>query len=321
MRGWTPLVLLGLAAAVAGFGLMPDAVAVSTRLAYAALGTVAPDLEDPARIQRGAGHYAQFCVHCHASPAAPRRTMALSLAPPAPVLHLRVGAWPPERLFRTVRHGIPNTGMPGWPAPLREDEVWDMVAFLRQLPGLDAVAYRRITAEDVVVANAAPERACIRCHGPGGAGRDGIPRLNTQSVTYLETALHAFRDGARASGYMQVATAGLDDDALARLARHFARSEADQTATEAALERPAEGGDDGIVARCVACHGTNRPVRPDFPSLAGQDPRNLRAQLHLFRDHGEARGGGPFRRMMIEAARGLTDREISELAEWYAQQP
>jgi cytochrome c553 len=44
-----------------------------------------------------------------------------------------------------VQHGVKYSGMPSWPTRTREDEVWSMVAFLRQLPKLDAKAYADLT--------------------------------------------------------------------------------------------------------------------------------------------------------------------------------
>jgi hypothetical protein len=64
------------------------------------------------------------------------------------VLHRRIANWPEELLFATVRDGIANSGTPAWPAPAREDEVWDMAAFLRRLPGLDPDAYASLTGAE-----------------------------------------------------------------------------------------------------------------------------------------------------------------------------
>jgi cytochrome c553 len=59
-------------------------------------------------------------------------------------------------------------------------------------------------------------------------------------------------------------------------------------------------------------------VRPEFPSLAGQDRAYLETQLRLFADGEAHRGGGPYAQLMREAARALTKADIAALAAWYA---
>ena len=44
------------------------------------------------------------------------------------------GGKEPADLFRRVRCGIPGAGMPAAPAALTDEQVWDLVAFVRALP-------------------------------------------------------------------------------------------------------------------------------------------------------------------------------------------
>jgi cytochrome c553 len=313
----------GIAAGAAAVAWRGDPIAATARLVSIPFGISPPDLDDPARISRGARHYAQFCAGCHAYPGAPSRAVGRSLRPPAPVLHRRIGNWPDELLFTTVRDGVPNSGMPAWPAPAREDEVWDMVAFLRLLPRLDPAAYSALTGAEDDSGVAGPIRACVRCHGDKGEGRDGIPRLDIQSPHYLADALRAFRDGERASGVMQIAAQGLDDEVIEGLAREFGvmvrpdpppgRDAPPEVVTAGAPERK--------VPPCIACHGTSEPVRPGFPALRGQDGRYLVLQLELFTKLPQRRGGGRYRQLMQIAAHGLLPDEIIRAAGWYAAEP
>lgn len=69
------------------------------------------------------------------------------------------------------------------------------------------------------------------------------------------------------------------------------------------------------VAQCVGCHGANgNSVVPNFPKLAGQHANYTIKQLKDFRDG--------FRKdaTMATFAKGLTDQEIKEIAEYYAAQ-
>jgi cytochrome c553 len=209
--------------------------------------------------------------------------------------------------------------MPAWPAPGREDEVWDMVAFLRLLPGLDPAAYGALSGAEDVAGVVGPGRGCVRCHGQAGGGRDGIPRLDIQSPDYLADALRAFRNGGRTSGFMQIAAQGLDDETLVGLAQEFGDmrrpDEGDGSRTPPALVRL--GDPARKIPPCAACHGTSWPLRPAFPALKGQDRRYLARQLHLFAEDARARGGGPFRRLMQIAGHNLGPRQIKQAAEWY----
>jgi cytochrome c553 len=283
------------------------------------LGITPPDLDDPARVSRGARHYAQFCAGCHAYPGAPARTVGRTMRPPAPVLHRRLAHWPDELLFVTVRDGVPNSGMPAWPAPSREDEVWDMVAFLRRLPSLDPDEYAELTGEADVADVEGPIRGCVRCHGAEGEGRDGTPRLDIQSPEYLADALRAFRQRTRASGVMQIAAQALDDRTVDRLAREFGRE--NRSARRGGTEEPpaliTEGDPDRKVPACAACHGTSVPARAEFPALAGQNRRYLALQLHLFAGDEAVRGGGPFRELMEIAGHNLAPDDIRDAAEWF----
>lgn len=76
-----------------------------------------------------------------------------------------------------------------------------------------------------------------------------------------------------------------------------------------AMEPPAKAN------TCVGCHGVDgNSVVPTFPKIAGQHAAYLEKALKDYRDG--------FRRdeSMAAFARGLTDQEIKDLAEFYSQQ-
>ncbi|MBO9589735.1 c-type cytochrome [Devosia sp.] len=242
-----------------------------------------PDLDDPKMVLRGAGHFQLVCAACHGSPEAPPAQLARDLSPAPPQLT----SWRPDaRLFQTVKYGIRHTAMPAWPTDMRDDEVWDMVAFLRRLPTMDAETYAMLAH------GGAEPGSCASCHGQDGEGRGGaFPRLDIQSPQYLADALLAFRDGSRPSGTMMSAARQLTDEEIAEFADLYGHT---------ASLPPPDGSDlgrtialEGIVSRdvpaCEKCHG---PIaRTDFPRLSGQSADYLRRQLHLFQKYGAERGG------------------------------
>jgi cytochrome c553 len=307
-------------------------------------GSEPPRLDDPALVHRGAGHYATGCAPCHGAPGVPQSPVALEMTPKPPYLPPQVEHWQPNELFWIVRHGVKFTGMPAWVALEREDEVWAMVAFLRQLPEMAPEAYRRLALGELTDQPTAqaldqglnrladpfePVLAdCARCHGRDGAGRGvgAFPRLAGQSEGYLYATLEAYADGLRHSGIMQPAAAPLSEAEMRKLAEHYARvsdpalssaSVPAATGTEDLGELIARRGvpADGVPA-CISCHDPSAGARyPYYPILRGQDPGYLAEQLRLFRDG--ARGGTAFAPIMATIARRLDDRQIEAVAEFF----
>jgi mono/diheme cytochrome c family protein len=54
---------------------------------------------------------------------------------------------PPEarRTFWVVKHGIKMSAMPAWGRTLDDAAVWELVAFVRQLPSMTEENYERVT--------------------------------------------------------------------------------------------------------------------------------------------------------------------------------
>jgi mono/diheme cytochrome c family protein len=144
----------------------------------------APPLDDPKRAQRGAALYREHCLRCHGAPGVAPEPFALGMNPVAANLAHTSRERTPAELYWTVRYGLKMTGMPAWEFRLPEQGLWDIVAFLKALPGLSPAAYREIKPlkEDVaepVPATADRERgkhaleqyACTTCHEiPGVTG-------------------------------------------------------------------------------------------------------------------------------------------------------
>jgi cytochrome c553 len=288
-------------------------VGVRQSVTLRSLGTTVPPLDGPARIRRAAGHYELVCATCHGSPVRPPAAFARHLLPRPPPLTHQMEHWrPPARIFWTVKHGIRHSAMPGWPDQRRDDEVWDMVAFLRAMPDMSEATYRGLSGHGVA-------DTCARCHGADGEGRGGgLPRLDIQSPAYLAASLRAFRDGSRASGTMQTAVAGLDEAAIAGLASRFGQGPSAPPVGTDGPEIALRGIPERKIAACESCHGAG--ARADYPRLAGQDAEYLARQLGLFVRLGAARGGR-HAEIMARAVGGLSDAEIAVLAAWYAALP
>ena len=277
-----------------------------------------PDLDDPAAVRRAAGHYELVCATCHGSPAGPPEAFADNIRAAPPLLVEQMAQWHPDaRVFWTVKHGIKHTAMPAWPAEIRDDEVWDMVAFLTALPDLDAGQYAALTGDGLGF--------CASCHGENGEGTPAAPRLDIQSPEYLAAALDAYRQGTRASGTMMSVARGLSDEDIAALSQEFGR-EVDieaPAATGLGAEIAAHGIPERDIAACDSCHAS---PRAEYPRLHGQQRHYLVTQLELFNEHGTDRGG-PHADIMTHAIRRLpnaedgplTPEEIEALADHYGR--
>jgi mono/diheme cytochrome c family protein len=144
-----------------------------------------PPLGDPAQVERGLALFRAHCVACHGAPGVAPQPFALGMMPlPAPLAQTG-REWPPAEIFWVVQQGLKMTGMPAWRFRLTDEEIWAVVAFLRELPRLSPSDYRGMATADAAPADAGaagvgdPERgrtalhqyACVACHIiPGATG-------------------------------------------------------------------------------------------------------------------------------------------------------
>lgn len=300
-----------------------------------------PDLDDAALVIKGAGHFATGCVQCHGSPARGPSPIAESLMPQPPKLSDTVSEWKPRELFYIVKHGVKLTGMPGWPAQNRDDEVWAVVAFLKTLPGMSRAEYHNLVFGDAAAASdSVPSGlqhlvtdSCGRCHGADGLGRDGVfPILAGQRKDYLASSLRAYSAGERHSGFMQPVAVPLEEQQIDGLAAFYSELPSplgDAIASEpdgVAAGNPEDDRDltgqqiaqSGIPARrvpaCVGCHAPS--IAGNYPLLNGQPQDYLAQQLNLFKQR--VRGGTKNAHLMHPATERITEQQEQAVAEFFA---
>ena len=115
-------------------------------IAVRARGIAPPaDLNSPGRIAAGAGLYSEMCSSCHLGPGVERSELSQGLYPQAPEL-TRAGNLSAAEQFWIIKHGVKLSAMPAWGKTHPDPLIWDMVAFVRHLPGMSPAEYKRLAA-------------------------------------------------------------------------------------------------------------------------------------------------------------------------------
>ena len=112
---------------------------------------------DEANVAAGASAFQQKCSVCHGFDGGGRTTIGEHVYPRAPSPRQALPALTDGQIFTYINDGIRNTAMPAWDLP--ENEVWQIVAFLRHLPPTTAPSS----------ASGAPPAHAIEAHYVGSA--------------------------------------------------------------------------------------------------------------------------------------------------------
>jgi mono/diheme cytochrome c family protein len=110
-------------------------------------GLAMPELEDDARVRLGAGYYAAHCTVCHLAPGMDKdkADVRRGMYPHPPNLS-QEGVDDPREAFWIVKHGIKMSAMPSWSKTLDDEDIWDLVAFLRKVPGMAPEKYAQLSS-------------------------------------------------------------------------------------------------------------------------------------------------------------------------------
>lgn len=107
--------------------------------------SVPADLMAVRRVQSGAGLYAEMCSGCHLGPGLEKSEISQGLYPAAPEL-FRASRRSAQEQFWIIKHGVKLTAMPAWGKTHSDTLIWDMVAFVRKLPGMTPAQYKAVVA-------------------------------------------------------------------------------------------------------------------------------------------------------------------------------
>jgi mono/diheme cytochrome c family protein len=104
------------------------------------------DLADSTMIRRGAVSFSQMCQTCHGAPGRERSVTGQGMAPTPPLLSEAADEWEPGEVYWILEHGIKMAGMPAYGPTHSEEELWELVAFVEQLPEMTPERYEALTA-------------------------------------------------------------------------------------------------------------------------------------------------------------------------------
>ena len=153
---------------------------------------------------------------------------------------------------------------------------------------------------------------CLGCHGIEGNMTTyppyHVPRLAGQNPNYIVRALKGYAGDDRKHEGMHAQAADLSEQDLEDIAAYFA----DQVTVEADTE--AEPPESGIY--CASCHGVNGvSITTEFPHLAGQHPDYMHETIRQYLE------GERSDISMNAFLNLLTDEQLDELVQFYADQP
>ncbi|OFW04396.1 MAG: hypothetical protein A3I61_11255 [Acidobacteria bacterium RIFCSPLOWO2_02_FULL_68_18] len=155
-------------------------------------GTKNPLEGDADAVKAGMGAYRVRCADCHGMDARGIRGPDITQV------------WARGRtdaaLFGTIRHGVPNTEMPAFPAPRTSDmDIWRVLAYLKTMatPVAEASRGNGAVGERVFATN------CLACHRVNGRGgrlgpdlsRIGVARTRAHMARQIRGSVPDFRTG------------------------------------------------------------------------------------------------------------------------------
>jgi cytochrome c553 len=98
-----------------------------------------PFTPNPEILAKARDHFAEHCALCHAEDGSGKTEIGEGLyPPPSDLRQAETQEQSDGELFQIIRNGIRFTGMPGWGSVDSDEEIWELVLFVRHLPDQSA---------------------------------------------------------------------------------------------------------------------------------------------------------------------------------------
>jgi mono/diheme cytochrome c family protein len=96
-----------------------------------------PIAKDPGAVARGLSDYREDCLICHGAPGVDAAEFREGMNPTPPEIEAAaVQNLSDAKLFWVIKNGIRMSGMPAFGVNAKDDEIRDIVAFVRHVPQL-----------------------------------------------------------------------------------------------------------------------------------------------------------------------------------------
>ena len=109
-----------------------------------ARGIEVPRLGRQQQVENGLRFFRNQCAMCHTPPGGQPTMMSEGLNPEAPPLADLASDMNDAELFWVTKNGIRFTGMPAWTVSHSDQDIWDVVAFMRASTTMQAADYRAL---------------------------------------------------------------------------------------------------------------------------------------------------------------------------------
>ncbi len=160
-----------------------------------------PSNAKPGNAENGAAIYAKRCIWCHGEEGDGSGPAAERLNPTprdftSAMYKIKTTAFDADfanddNIYRMIRDGMPSTAMPGWSDILSEQEMWDLVLYVKTLAGLEEeeLAAEMDYGTQIESSPESIEKGkqlflegdrCAECHGKEGKG-DAVKGLKDDS--------------------------------------------------------------------------------------------------------------------------------------------
>ena len=94
------------------------------------------------QVRRGFEEYNAMCIVCHGAPGKERSYIRQGLQPEPPNLAESSERWSSAELFWIIKNGIKMTGMPAFGPTHQDEQIWNIVGFIRRLPQISAPEFK-----------------------------------------------------------------------------------------------------------------------------------------------------------------------------------
>ncbi|KHK93739.1 hypothetical protein LK12_04870 [Novosphingobium malaysiense] len=97
-----------------------------------------------AMIRSGGQDFQKTCQTCHGGPGAQPAPFARTMTPTPPDLDKVAKELSAKEIFWILQHGIKMTAMPAFGEVEKDDDLWNMVAFVKHLPQMTPQQYQAL---------------------------------------------------------------------------------------------------------------------------------------------------------------------------------